>query len=157
MVGDNSHSHLSILRLMILMSGKFLDLADHAGEHVSVIVALLSLENHAETFEAHTGIDIVIRKKLELTVGLSVVLHEHEVPNLDYERIALVHQLAPRHLRDLFIASQVNVNFTARAAWTCVTHFPEVIVLVTKKYVIFREILQPCLAGFLIERSSVLS
>ena len=82
---------------MILVSGKLLDLVDHAGEHVCIIVALLSLKYHAETLESHTSINVVVREQFKFAVRLSVILHEHKVPDFDHERVALVHEVASRN------------------------------------------------------------
>ena len=62
MVGNHPHCHLSILRLVIIVTGKFLDLADHSREHVRIVVALLALKYHAEPLEAHTRINVVVRQ-----------------------------------------------------------------------------------------------
>ena len=97
----------------------------------------------------------MVREKFEFPVCLPVELHEHEVPDFDDERVALVHELASRYLCYFLVASEVNVNFTAWSARACVTHFPEVVVFVSEENVVFREIFQPCLACFLIERCPV--
>ena len=140
---------------MILVSGKFLDLVDHAGEHVCIIVALLSLKYHAETLESHSSINVVVREQFKFAVRLSVILHEHKVPDFDHERVALVHEVASRNGCNLFVASEVNVDFTARAAWTGVTHFPEVVMLVSQKDMVLRQELEPCLVSLLVHRGPV--
>ena len=38
---------------------EFSNLCDNRGEHVGVVVAGLALQNSADTFETHTGIDIL--------------------------------------------------------------------------------------------------
>ena len=93
----------------------------------------------------------MVWEKFEFPVCLPVELHEYEVPDFDYERIALVHELASRYLCDFFVASEVNVDFTAWSARARVTHFPEVVVFISEKNVVFREIFQPCPAGLLVE------
>lgn len=40
------------------------------------------LQDRREAFEPHPGVDVLVRKILEATVFLTVVLHEHNVPDL---------------------------------------------------------------------------
>ena len=137
------------------MSGKFLDPADHSGEYVRVVVALLALEHHAETLESHSCVNVVGREKLEFPVCLPVVLHEHEVPYLDDERIALVHELASRYGGNLFVAPEVDVDLAARSARAGVSHFPEIVVLVSEKHMVLRKIFKPGLPCLLVHFGAV--
>ena len=138
------------------MSGKSLDPGDHSGEYVGVVVALLALEYHAETLKAHSGVNVVGRQGLEFAVGLPVVLQEHEVPYLDHERVALVHELASRNPCDFILVPQVDVDFAAGAARTGVAHLPEIVVLVSEEDVVLREILEPGLPCLLVQFGAVL-
>ena len=96
------------------------------------------------------------RKGFKLTVGLPVVLHEHEVPYFYHERVALVHELASRNLCDFLLVPQVDVDLAARPARTGVAHLPEIVVLVSEKHVILREILEPGLSCLLVQCGAVL-
>ena len=53
-----------------------------------------------------------------------------------------------------FCRTEVDVDFRTRSARTCITHFPEVVVLVAVDDVIFRQILFPVRSGFVVTAQS---
>ena len=53
-----------------------------------------------------------------------------------------------------FCRTEVDVDFRTRSARTCITHFPEVVVLVAVDDVIFRQILFPVRSGFVVTTQS---
>ena len=112
-------------------------------EHVGIVVRGLALQSHTKAFETHTRIDYPGRQRLERTVGLAVVLHEHEVPDLNYLRVALVHEREAIDLGPLGIATQVDMNFGAGTAGTRIAHFPEVVVTVTVDNVLLGQMSLP--------------
>ncbi|KAI7360092.1 Alanine--tRNA [Hortaea werneckii] len=79
-----------------------------------------------------TGIDVLVRQRLQSAVRLTVVLDEDVVPDLEHIRVILVDEIC-----SIAIADAVVVNFRARTTGTLVAHFPEVVLHVTGEDVIF--------------------
>ena len=50
---------------------------------VDVVVVHLALQDPADALEAHAGVDVLGRQRLELAVGVAVELDEDQVPDLD--------------------------------------------------------------------------
>ena len=130
------------------MAGEFLYLEDEACENVCVVIAALALEYHAEPLEAHSCVNVLCRKRFQRAISLAIVLHEHQVPYFYDLIIVGIYQLVPWLSGDFFIATKVDMNFRARSARSCLAHFPEIIVLVAQKDMIFWHVPQPCLLGF---------
>ena len=143
MVGHYTHGHVLLRVGSVGRAGHGGDGLDEGLEDVGVIVGRLALQGHAETFEAHAGVDNLGGKFLQAAVGLAVELHEDEVPDLDDLRVVVVHHVPSGHLGFLFLAAEVDVDFGAGSAGTRVAHLPEVIVLVAVNDMVFREELFP--------------
>ena len=92
MVSDHTHSHIALGACTILDAREGSDRLDHRSEDVGIVVGRLPLQSHTETLEAHTGIDHLIRQRLQATISLAVILHEDEVPDLDDLWMALVYE-----------------------------------------------------------------
>ena len=75
-----------------------------------------------------------------MAIGLTLILHEHKVPDLNNVVVVRVHKLVAGDLCNLLIRPQVYVDFGAGAAGTGVSHFPEVVVLVSGKDVVCGEV-----------------
>ena len=69
MVGDDAHGHVRVVVLAVLVPGELSDAGEHAAEHVGVVVGILALKDGAEALEAHSGVDVLGRKRLEVAVG----------------------------------------------------------------------------------------
>ena len=67
-----------------------------------------------------------------------------------------VNQFTSRNSSLFFCRTRVDVDFRTRAARTCITHFPEVIVLVAVDDMIFGEILSPVSGSFIVAGKSFL-
>ena len=145
-VGADAHGHFHFLALVILVAGEFLQLADQAAEHVGVVVGGLALEHHAQALEAHAGVDVLGGQRLEVAVGLAVVLHEHEVPDLDDVVVVGVHEITAGNLRDFLVGTEVDVDLRAGTTGAGVAHLPEIVVLVAQQDMVRRHMLEP---GFL--------
>ena len=111
---------------------------------------MLALDGTDEAFEAHTRVDDVHAERLEVSVGLALVLHEDDVPDLDDLRVVLVDELTSGHFGFLFGRTAVEVYLGAGTAWTCVAHLPEVVVLVTVDDVVCGDVLQPVACSFIV-------
>ena len=90
-----------------------------------------------------------------MSVGLAVVLHEHEVPYLYHLVVVGVHERGSGHCGPLLVSAQVDVDFAARSARTGLAHLPEIVVLVAQKYMVLRHMLEPGLPGLGVEFGAV--
>ena len=156
MVGADTHGDVDLLLFIltlailtgrssetILLARDSLDFLDDWLEDICIIVRVLVLQHANQALEAHTGIDDVHREWFERTVSLAVVLHEHDVPDLDHLWVVLVYQLTAWHLSLLLRSTRVNMDLRARTARTRIAHLPEVVVLVAVDDVVGRYVLCP--------------
>ena len=148
MVRDHPHSHICPVAFSVSVPREFFYSVDHPGEYIRVIVAGLALKHHTEPFESHSRVHVPVRKRFELSAGLPVELHEHQVPYLDHERVACIDQLPSGDGGPFLIAAQVYMDLAARPARPCVSHLPEVVVLVSEQYPVFRDVKLPSVSGF---------
>ena len=130
MVGDDAHSDIRLLISPIFDPRERGDSLDHRGEDIGIIVRRLPLHSHTETLEAHPRIDDALRQWLERAIGLTVVLHEDEVPDLDDLGVTLVDQREAIDGFTLFVRADVDMDLRARTARALITHLPEVVVLI---------------------------
>ncbi len=165
MVCTYAHGHVDLLLLGVLSvlctlhflvghifqtSNLFL-CTDDGTEDIGIVVRMLALQHAHQTLEAHTRIDDIHRQFLECAIGLTVELHEHQVPNLNHLWVVFVYQVAARHsVGFLFGRTRVYVNLRARTAGTCVAHLPEVVVLRTVDDMIGRHMLSPELCSLIV-------
>lgn len=82
-------------------------------------------------------------QRLQAAVGLTVELHEDDIPNLDDLGMILVDKELTGYLLLLLLRAEVDMNLRARAAGACVAHLPEVVVLIAVDDMILREMLGP--------------
>ncbi len=52
-------------------------------KQVNIIVTVHALHNRRHALHSHAGIYGRMRQGMQLTLGIAVVLHEHQVPDLD--------------------------------------------------------------------------
>ena len=142
-VSAYTHSHVSLLVYAILQTGDVLLLLDDGLEDVGIVVRVLALHGANKTLEAHTCIDNVHWKRNERAVGLALVLHEHDVPDLDNLGIVLVYEFASGSLSLLLGSTRVEVNLRAGTTRTRIAHLPEVVVLVAVDDMVSRNMLCP--------------
>jgi hypothetical protein len=150
MVGDDAHGNILLGIFAIDAARHLSDDLDDRLEDVGVVVGGLALQSHAEAFETHSGVDHLGRQRLKRTVGLAVVLHEDEVPDLDHLGIILIDQFGSGHLLAIFFAAEVDMDLRAGSARTRVAHFPEVIMFVAIDDMIFRKIFLPFAGSFVV-------
>ena len=139
------HTHGNV-RLLILTIPASRHVAQHLNErleHVSVIVGSLTLQRAHQTFKAHARVNHLGRQSFKRTICLAVVLHEHEIPNLNHLRVVFVHQLTTGHLCLLLFRTRIHMNLRAGATRSCVTHLPEVVMPAAIDDVVFRQELFP--------------
>ena len=109
---------------------------DDRREEVGFVVGLDPLQNHGEALEPGTGVDTRFRQWMQLALGVTVELHEDQVPDLDDVVTLAVDQLgaAGRH----GVRTAVVVDLRARSAGAGLSHRPIVVLLVESKYPIRR-------------------
>ena len=150
MVGHYAHGYILLRVFTVSAIRQVADYLDDRLEHVGVVIGTFALHHSAQTFESHTRVDDFGRKGFQGLVGLTVVLHEHEVPYFDDQRVVLVHQFAAGHFRFFFFRTQVDMDFRTRTAGARGTHFPKVVVLVAVDDVVGREELLPIRSRFVV-------
>ena len=143
MVGNHAHRHIHFLLFAILRAADFANLLQHWLEDVGIIVRLFALHGAHQTLEAHTCIDYFVGQGVKRTIGFAVVLHEHEVPNLNHLWVVFVHQFATRESRFLLLTTAIHVNLRAWTTRTCIAHLPEVVVFIAIEDMVGRQVLSP--------------
>ena len=138
MVGYYAHGDILLFVFTVFNSRHFGNGLDHRLEYIRIVIGGFSLQCHTQTFETHTCIDYFCRKRFETAIRFAVVLHEYEIPYFDYLRMIVVYEIATGNFCTFF-----DMDFRARTARTGITHFPEVIMLVSIDDVIFRQELFP--------------
>jgi len=123
MVGDDAVRNL--LRPVGIDAGRFGAGADQRPHQVDVVVVVLALQHRGDALEAHAGVDRRPRQMRALAVGLRLVLHEDEIPDLDVA-VAVGVGRAGRTAGNL--VAVVEEDFRARAARAGVAHRPEIVV-----------------------------
>ena len=69
--------------------------------------------------------------------------------------MVLVNELSTRYCCSFLIAAEVNVDLRAWAAWTCIAHFPEIVLLVSEQDAVFGKIFLPCFKRLGVECGAV--
>ena len=123
MVRDHPVVHLAApVRITIGDMGRSLDQPAH---QVGVIIVVLALQQCADPFQAHSGVDR-LPGQIDQFAGLQLlVLHEHQIPDLD-EPVAVLVGAARRAAPD--VIAMVEKDLGARTAGTGRTHAPEIVV-----------------------------
>ena len=129
---------------------------DYVLEHIPVVVALVAVDGHHQTLEAHAGIHMPVRQLLQSSVGFAVVLDEHQVPYLYHQRVALIDQVPAGHCLTVGLVAQVDMYLAAGAAGAGVTHLPEIVLLAAVKYPVLRQILPPDIQSLFVRTQSIL-
>ena len=97
---------------------------DQRAEQVDGVVVVRALQHRGDALEPHAGVDRGPRQVDALARGELLVLHEHEVPDLD-EAVAVGVGRAGRAARN--VRAVVVEDFRARAARAGVAHRPEIV------------------------------
>ena len=154
LTSNTSYTSLTslLLKRRIFQSSNLLLGLDDRLEDIGIIVGMLALEHAYEALEAHTGIDDVHRELLERAVGLTVELHEHEVPDLDDLGIVLIHQVTATDAAGgtLLRCTRVDMDLRTGTTGTRIAHLPEVVVLVAVNDMIGRHVLGPVLGSLVV-------
>ena len=155
-VSDNAHCNVALFIDAILLAAHISQTLNRRLEHIGIVVRFLALQNHTQTLETHTRINVVLRQRLQRAISLAVELHKYVVPDLDNLRVILIDHLTTGDQRDLCLITQVEMDLATRTARTGIAHLPKVILLVATNDVIGGQETQPEIVSLLIERHTVL-
>ena len=120
----SNHAVRGLLRPVGVDPGQLGDCADQRLEQVDRVIVMRALQNGRDALEPHAGVDRRPREIDALAALELLVLHEHEVPDLD-EAVAFGIRRARRAARNL--VAVVVENFGARSARTGIAHGPEIV------------------------------
>ncbi|MBP1773967.1 MAG: hypothetical protein H6P99_3130 [Holophagaceae bacterium] len=91
-------------------------------EEVDLVVGVHALEDAGRALQAHAGVDAGLGQGGEHALGVALVLHEDQVPDLhDPVALAIGRGVAGQ------VGAAVEVHLRAGAAGACVAHLPEVV------------------------------
>ena len=155
-IHHHAHGDVLLLILTILATSHIAQHLDEGLEHIGVVVRSLALQRAHQTLKAHTRINHLGWQTFEGTISLAVVLHEHEVPDLNHLWVVFVHQFTSRHLCLLLLRTAIHMNLRARSTRSRVTHFPEIVMLVAVDDVVFGQELLPDGSSLIVTRKSLL-
>ena len=91
MIGNYPYGNIYFFILPIFGIGNSLYLPDYRGKHIGIVIGLHTLHYHAQTFKAHSGIHMFGRQGFQLSVGLPIVLHKNQVPDLNDLGVIIIH------------------------------------------------------------------
>ena len=128
MVGDHAEPHVGGAVRTVLRAGQSLGGLDDRAQQVRLIHVLHALEQERDALDAHAGVDVLLGQRAEDLEGVlagalpSLVLHEHEVPDLD---VAVLVGLGPAV--DAVGGPAVVEDLRARSARAGHAHGPVVV------------------------------
>ena len=122
MIGDDAQGGL--LLALRIGSGQFGDGADQGYEQVDVVIVVLALQHGRDALQARASVDRRFRQRVADPRRDLLVLHEHEIPDLD-EAVAIGLRRAGRATPDL--VAVVVEDFRAGPARAGVAHLPEIV------------------------------
>ena len=108
-IGYHAHGYVGALVGAVFFTRKLLYLTYYGLKYIGVVIALLSLQHHAETLEAHACVYMAVRQGFQRAVRLAVELHEHEIPYLYDLRIVFVYERRPVDGFTFAVVAQVVV------------------------------------------------
>ena len=114
-------------------AAQFFEGVENRAENVGLVIgdfgvgkigeAFGALDDAGHPFKAHAGVHVLGRERHELAVRVGVELDEHQVPDFNALRAALVHQLASGIAR----RGQIHMQFRARTARPSLAHHPKIV------------------------------
>ena len=121
-----------------LRAARGADRLEDRREDLGVVVAALALDDRDEPLEAHAGVDVLRRQRLERAVRLAIELDEDEVPDLEDVGVARVDER-----RRVASADAVEVDLRAGAARAGLAHLPEVVLHRARQHPLRGQVLAP--------------
>ena len=122
MVGD--HAVMNILRPVRIDRTRMGRSLDQRAHQIRVVIIMLALQQRADPFQPHAGIDRLHIKRAHRAIGELLVLHEDDVPDLD-ETISILIRAARWAAPD--VIAVIIENLCARAAGAGRAHLPEIV------------------------------
>ena len=143
-----------------LLAGRAGQRGEHvhrAGEQVGFVVRVDALQDRDDALEAHAGVYVLLRQRLEAAVVIEVVLDEDIVPQLEVARALAVHPadvVGAAQVVALF--PQVDVDLRARPAGTCFRHLPEILMAPEEQNMrrVKPGLFLPDICGFIVARDA---
>ena len=134
MVGDNTERNVNLFIFVVSYACDAANVLHDVLYGINLEQVVYALHHTSQTFQTHTGINVLVFHFGVVTVAVAVKLAEYQVPNL-YIAVAVAANVAVRLAAALF-RSTVKVDLRTRAARTG-TMFPEVILSAQANHVIF--------------------
>ena len=126
-VGNYAHGHITFMVTAVSNAGNPGYFGEQRCENVCIVIALGTLQHHAQAFEAHAGINMFCRERNQRTVRLSVVLNKNVVPYFDNLRMVVVYKLVARDFCFFRFFAYIHMYFRTWATRTGIAHFPEIV------------------------------
>ena len=135
-VGDDAQRDVGLLVLVVVDTGEVRNGLHDVLDRVDLKEVVDALHDAGQTFEAHTGIDVLVLERRVIVVAVVVELGEDEVPDF-HVAVAVAADLAGG-LAAAVLFSAVIVDLGAGAAGTGAV-LPEVVFLAEADHVVFRD------------------
>ena len=97
---------------------------DQRLERVDVVIVVDALHHRRDAFQPHARVDARARQVDPLPIRHLLILHEHQIPDLD-EAVAILFGRSRRAAPDM--VAMVVKDFAARPARSSVAHRPEIV------------------------------
>ena len=96
-------------------------------QQIGIVIRDFPLQHGGEALETQAGVDRRPRQWRQLTAGILVVLHEHQVPDLDVASAGVARKRLVLAARLGGFRPQIVMDFRARPARPGVAHLPEIV------------------------------
>ena len=124
-VGQDPQRHVGLGVGAVASAGRGLGHGQDAAQHVGLEHRVLALQQSQDPLQAGAGVDVALGQVRERPVLVAVVLHEHEVPELDVALLAAVRRTPLLAV----LRPPVVVQLGAWPAGAGRAHAPEVVLL----------------------------
>ena len=135
-VGDDAQRDVGLLVLVVVDTGEVRNGLHDVLDRVDLKEVVDALHDAGQTFEAHTGIDVLVLERRVIVVAVVVELGEDEVPDF-HVAVAVATDLAGGFAAAVLF-SAVIVDLGTGAAGTGAV-LPEVVFLAEADHVVFRD------------------
>jgi len=105
-------------------AGKRAGFGDQRLEQVDVVIVVHALHDRGNSFQPHAGVDRGFRQVDAIALAPLVILHEHQVPDLD-KAVAILVRAARRAAGDM--GAVIVEYLAARTAGPGIAHRPEIV------------------------------
>ena len=156
-VGYHAHGNVCILVLPVCMTSNFFYGADQVLEDIRVIIAVFTLYGHAEPFQSHSGVDVLLRQLFERSIGFPVILNKYQVPDLNNQRMTLIYKGSSGYRSTVSGGAQIDMYLATGTARTGIAHFPKIIFFISGNNMIVGKYLLPIGSCLVIGGDSIFS